>query len=264
MIHNSIKPLFNTPINWGHPLAQGLVASYLMNEGMGDLVHDSCGMNDGKLVGAAPMSPTSGWVPGPHGAALAFDGSNDYVGCGNNAALNCFPFTTIMWMNNTDAGVVKGLLQKYIAASLNGYLIYMFGGRAKSWYWKDASNNVRLDADDADSGVISGGLHQIAFTVGAVGKIYVDSVLKNTKEWLGTPQATTTTTPLELGRYSTGYWGGLISSVSIYNRALSAEEIAYLYAFPWCMYDQATPAWAQKDYGREARLANYYRQMRAA
>ncbi|MFH1012103.1 MAG: LamG-like jellyroll fold domain-containing protein, partial [bacterium] len=59
-------------------------------------------------------------------------------------------------------------------------------------------------------------------------------------------------------------FNGLISSVSIYNRALSAEEIAYLYAFPWCIYEAGQGAWAQKDYGREARLANYYQQMRAA
>ena len=99
MIHGLIKPIFGTPLNRSHWAAQGLVAQYLMNEMGGDLVHDSCGMNDGRTSGMAPMSGTSGWVPGPQGAALAFDGSNDYVGLGSIPALNNF------------AGVIKGMTQ---------------------------------------------------------------------------------------------------------------------------------------------------------
>jgi len=57
--------------------------------------------------------------------------------------------------------------------------------------------------------------------------------------------------------------GGLLSSASIYNRALSAEEIAYLYAFPFCFFEEA-PIWQRFDPYRVQRAIHHHRQMRAA
>lgn len=263
MIHGTIKPLFNTPINWGHPLAQGLVASYLFNEGCGDLVHDSCGMNDGKMINMAPMSGTSGWVPGPHGCALAFDGSNDYVETPNLA--NYLP------IGNADRTIIALVnLQNYSYYNAFVYWGEQIPLKMNLFYSMITTGNLTFasNANDlqSDTPVPIGVWSQAAATIskGNAVVLYLNRVAVKSGT-LGSA-VNTTATAISIGRRAPGdlYFPGQISTVSIYNRALSAEEIAYLYAFPWCMYDQATPAWTQKDYGREARLANYYRQMRAA
>ena len=42
--------------------------------------------------------PTTAWVPGVSGAALHFDGVNDYVSIGNQTALD---FTLACWIRTT-------------------------------------------------------------------------------------------------------------------------------------------------------------------
>ena len=259
MIHGQIKPLFNTPINWGHPLAQGLVASYLMNEGMGDLVHDSCGMNDGRMIGMAPMSGTSGWVPGPHGGALAFPGASGYVDCGINQVLNITGDVAVLswvYMPTVPPSVATIVRASDIAL----YSLYLNASQKLAVEWNDGGwkGFVGTTTIPLLRHVMVGFIR-----INNIARLIVNGQLD--KEGVATVP-TGAYTGVKIGGWpnSSQYFNGLISSVSIYNRALSAKEIAYLYAFPWCMYDQATPAWAQKDYGREARLANYYRQMRAA
>lgn len=261
-MNKPIKPLFNTPINWGHPLAQGLVASYLMNEGCGDLVHDSCGMNDGKMIGMAPFSATSGWGPGPQGAALAFDGTNDYVNCGNKSTLNITGSITIVtWAQNTPTAVGAPLLTKsgaytlYKATAVDRVDLYIItaSGTSQTGLWSKAVSLSNY--------CIIGTYDRVALSNRL--KLYVNGQLLAAKDGFA-EDIISVAANVFIGTQALTYISGLISSVSIYNRALSAEEIAYLYVFPWCMHDRATPAWMQKDYGREARLANYYQQMRAA
>jgi len=46
------------------------------------------------------------------------------------------------------------------------------------------------------------------------------------------------------------YLPGLMNYVYLWNRALSAEEVAYLYAFPYAMFEQpAYPAWMKSAGG---------------
>jgi hypothetical protein len=58
--------------------------------------------NDGTIFGAT-------WAQGKRGSALSYDGTDDYVNCGNNSNLNISgAFTAEAWIKTTDssAGVI--------------------------------------------------------------------------------------------------------------------------------------------------------------
>lgn len=255
MIFGQIKPPFGTPLNRSHWAAQGLVALYLMNEGCGDLVHDSCGMNDGKMIGMAPMSSTSGWVPGPRGAALAFpNNAATFVNCGANSIVGSAPLTLMSIFSTKSIGGYSGAI--FLGGASRGpYIGTVIGGIGGGFYGANFNTGITtLDTPLCVAMTFAGG------TLGAV-IIYVNGVNKISS----TLTPNTPPDMVKIGRIGTDTtydFKGLISSVSIYNRALSAEEIAYLYAFPWCMYDSPMSAWEYNQQNRN--FDHYYRRLMAA
>lgn len=71
-----------------------VVGLWLFDEEEGDVAIDSSGNgHDGTIAGDPER------ITGKFGSALKFDGSNDFVGCGNDAALNLDVFTVAFWAN---------------------------------------------------------------------------------------------------------------------------------------------------------------------
>jgi hypothetical protein len=234
-----VKPLFNTPLNRDHWASQGLVASYLFNENSGRTVYDSSGNeNHGTMVGfGAEDTPTSGWVPGPHGGALAFDGSNDCVRCGDGLSINNLAsITLITWVDQAALG-----------------RNYIIGKHHYNWEMHLQSNTNKLAFLKSNAATYQELFVPISFSVNTLYQIVItfsqnkeanfykngillsDSPLIYTTSGLGTSAY-----ELQISGRPAGadYFNGKISSCFIYNRALSAEEITYLAAFPYCMYEQ--------------------------
>ena len=257
-----IKPPINAQLNLDHPLAKGLVGAWLMNEGSGNLIHDYSGQNnEGTLSGFNdPPIATSGWNAGPHGGALAFDGNNDYVDCGYKSIMNTNRITVTVWFNANDVGIQqRGILHRdngvtyrswNVVIRTSDIIVLKFKATVQLsqttalpydddlWHFMAMVNNDDDLLIYMDSKLIAG------LGNGKGGNI--DSFLQ----------------PLQIGRWrnTAESFPGFISSVSIYNRALSAEEIAYLYAFPYCMFDEpAYPAWMRKHVSAQ----DYYRNLLA-
>jgi hypothetical protein len=223
------KPLYNTPLNRDHWASQNLVASYLFNENGGPTVHDSSGNeNHGTKIGFGEDTPTSGWVPGPRGGALAFNGSNNFIKIASFDQRST-EMTIISWVNSLNYNVNKTIVSKAEVNSNATLFVYM------NTIWLRGGGLDGLSRIPAPTIGIS---HQIAGTLkDTVGVIYIDGI--------GSPTVVTAIpnvpNVLRIGNYqdgggTTGFLG-LIGCIMIYNRALSAEEVAYLYAFPYCMYD---------------------------
>ena len=166
---------------------------------------------------------SSGWTSsGKYGNALAFDGSNDFVNCGNlNVSSN---LTVIIWIKftSTTEGVIINkwgttpswiLLKSATTGTIQGYV--RIGSVSKGY--------------TTPSGYGNGAWHYVAMVYNSSNvTIYVDGNVA------GTPIAATgllDTSPSEsvlIGRYTspaTGYFNGLVDEVRIYNRALSNDEI---------------------------------------
>ena len=70
-----------------------LVGHWKFDEGSGTIAYDSSGNgNDGNFDGDPQ------WVAGYFGAALVFDGSDDWLDCGNDPSLDLTTWTITFWL----------------------------------------------------------------------------------------------------------------------------------------------------------------------
>ncbi|PYS95480.1 MAG: hypothetical protein DMF50_08675, partial [Acidobacteria bacterium] len=120
-----------TPIPGGGPLGY-----WKLDEGSGTTALDASGngLNGTLLNGTA-------WTAGVVSQALSFDGLDDYVAVPHTAVLDAYPLTLAVWVKSGATGL-RGIVNKYLPASMNGYQIFTNGGNLCAWYFKDASDYV--------------------------------------------------------------------------------------------------------------------------
>jgi hypothetical protein len=183
----------------------------------------------------------AGFLPWPAhgisaGTALRFDGVDDFVAVPHNAALNAYPLTVTAWVKSArNAPLYDSILTKYSPGSGNGYSLHLYNGRFRAWYFRDPANRVYTGDPGIDGGFIAdGNWHHVAFVVTANGgTLFVDGNLGGQLGWSGTPGAATSPMPVYIGRYSTNAnfantFEGEIDELTVWNRALTANEINYL------------------------------------
>jgi len=211
----------------------GLVGYWSFDEGAGTTAYDASGNNNhGTIYGAK----WTGGAPCPAGAScgggLSFDGVNDYVSVPHSASLNISSaITVVLWVKpNRD----------YISEP-NGWQ----GGwaqKSSSWLfgwcgWVDGICYGVYKADGAwgRTGqyaypIYAGKWYHFAFTYdGRYVKGYANGELKDTRDYVTVEDFYTSTANVMIGRVSNWFFFGVIGEVRIYNRALSEEEIRYLY-----------------------------------
>jgi hypothetical protein len=171
---------------------------------------------------------------GKFGRSLSFDGSGDYVETDLTAAV-APPLTVEGWFRTTDDSTHQAaMINKYAAGSGQGFQTFVEYGELGGWYY-DGSNNARIDGTED---VADGQWHHHAAVWDGDGmKLYLDGQLTNSAGWTGgTPGSSSETTPLRLATYADsngnpgGQWfDGSLDAVAMYQRALSADEIAARY-----------------------------------
>jgi hypothetical protein len=197
-----------------------LVGWWMFDDGSGTVAKDSSGKgNDGTLNGGPQ------WVSGYSGGALKFDGTDDYVDCGNDASLDLTAWTIAFWVNvaqNKDynAFVVKGLdaAENYeVLGFANGSMhfpIAMAGG-------------TRTYVNTAAGIIVAGEWAHFAYSYSSTTgrRLYKDGSLVYSDAPSGTPQPTTE--PLTIGneRPMTRFTDGTMDDVRIYNRVLTAGQV---------------------------------------
>jgi type II secretory pathway pseudopilin PulG len=207
-------------------VTSGRVGWWKLNEtGTTTTAADSSGSgNNGTLVN---MTPASDWVAGYIGGGLDFDGSNDYVNCGNNSSLRITSNITVAaWVKTRDCGdnahnpyVIKGDHAYALQQGWNNYIEFTIydGG---SWY------NPSYLVDSSFNNV----WHHLAGTYnGSQVKLYVDGVLRATTNHTGSIADSSYNVQLgKCAEVTDRLYNGVLDDVRIYNRALSATEIAQL------------------------------------
>jgi concanavalin A-like lectin/glucanase superfamily protein/putative pyrroloquinoline-quinone binding quinoprotein len=210
------------------------LAYWRLDEGTGTVAADASGNgNTGTLINA-PV-----WTAGVRGNALSFNGTNQYVSVPHTATLNNWPITVTAWFKTASTTGSPGIVNKYVSASLNGWQLFMYNGGLCAWYLINSSVYINNDAfgncnpgPNGIPGLNNNTWHHAAIVVDASGgTLYVDGALQGTVAWTGNPTGLqpSTTQPINIGRYGTGYFPGLIDDVRIYNRALSAAEVLGVY-----------------------------------
>ncbi len=90
-----------TASSYAKPDPETIVGMWLFDEGSGDVAEDSSGNgNDGQIFGAK-------WVNGKIGSALKFNGTSDYVDCGNDPILNPTTEITVVAWVKTEGEIIS-------------------------------------------------------------------------------------------------------------------------------------------------------------
>jgi hypothetical protein len=201
-----------------------------MNEGSGAVTLDSCSKgNDGALVN----SPI--WTTGKYESALNFNGSS-YVKVNNSQSINISGAITF------SAWIKANSINKY------GQLIVKEGTDVYSGVFSmrvDSSNTltVRLSQGGSIIGVTSGpqitsadAWYNVVFTYDGVSQlaIYVNGSLVQYSNGKFSGLLDASSKSLLIGQREAGdmAFDGIIDEVRIYNRSLSAREVAALYQLP--------------------------------
>ncbi|WP_435129005.1 MGH1-like glycoside hydrolase domain-containing protein [Actinacidiphila sp. bgisy144] len=201
---------------------QDPVGTWTLDEGSGSTAHDSSGSHDATLTGAPA------WVSGVSGTALQLDGSDQYAQTAAPVLDTAGNFTVSAWVRLDSSGGFATAVSQDGTTSSGFYLQYSSadhrfafstsGGRALSDQEPQTGRWYQLvGVHDADAGTYT---------------LYVDGVAQTTVWNQATGAAANG--PLAIGRaFSGGHtsdpWPGAIDQVQVWNRALTAADVAGQY-----------------------------------
>jgi hypothetical protein len=210
-------------------LYQGLVAWWKLDDGSGNTAADSTGNgNAGALTGGASWS--SGFI----GGACQFDGNNGAIKVSESANLEpTSGITVAMWGKITNTLPTVGDLLRKAGPFNAGYLLRWNDGSNRLGWHIDSFTAAPLYVTDTQSNsAYVNGWHHFTGTydsASGVANLYVDGVLHSSGS--RAPAAMTHTDDLYLMFVAYGTQvavPGLLDDVRVYNRALSASEVAVL------------------------------------
>jgi len=191
-------------------------------------VYDSSSFgNHGTIHGATWANLETGkW-------ALSFDGENNYVDCGNPDSLRITDVITLAaWIKADDETGPMAIIGKWWSGPIEGsYLLIIEGGVYKMYIIDgDAVHGAGGGTPEVDV------WHHVAGTFdGSVIKIYVDGSEVGSTDYKGAIK--NTDYKVGIGSFYGDAWrygfDGAINEVRIYNRALTANEIEWLYNGSW-------------------------------
>ncbi len=218
----------------------GLVGYWSFNEGSSTKAFDYSGNgNTGTLTNmAAPATATSGWNNGKLGKALTFDGTNDYVVAPSTGMQfgQTTPFSISAWIKTTSPGNMS-IVSTWQANVASGYRLDVTSLAAGvidfGLFSVSGTNNRTVYGTRA---VNDGRWHHVVGTYSGNSnvtgmKLYVDGASDATNVYLNTDPGTITSPFVWTGSLDgTNYmFNGSIDDVRVYNRELSASEVATLY-----------------------------------
>jgi len=239
-----LKPVRGIRLNKSHPLARGLVGYWLFNEGSGNKVFDLSGNGHG-----GTLNGNLSWTSGNFASAIQGTGTDgDYISGGDYSLLDfgsSIDFSVGAWIKTTSSnrGDIMGKGDAQDSGDHKHWEIYVRDAGQFAVWIDDGTNTAGSPVDGAV--VNDGKWHFVMVTCSRVGNLirYVDGVQSGATvvaSGVGDISSSDMFAIFRRGNKTTGArFGGLIDHVPIYNRILSASEIAQLYREPFCMFAEA-------------------------
>jgi fibronectin type 3 domain-containing protein len=224
----------------------GLLSYYKMSNGSGSSLSDNqtAGSYNGTLSGGYTWVASGSFADDRN--ALDFDGSNDYIDCGNSASVQrngTQSFTLETWVKPI-GGVWVATISKFVhTASQEGYSLEIFSDNRVALLY--GNNWSDWNAATSSTPLIPGVWSHIAATYdGTTVKIYINGLLSQSATW--TNGLTDSGTDLLLAsRSGTTFYLGQMDEVRVWTVARTQAEIQ--------------ESMCRTLVGTEAGLAAYYR-----
>ncbi|MDD4409517.1 MAG: LamG domain-containing protein [Candidatus Pacebacteria bacterium] len=203
------------------------IADWQMNEGSGTSIINGLGANNGIINGAT-------WTVNGGVNRLNFDGTNDYINCGNDSIFNLSAFTLSAWIYTTDASALQVIIDKSRGSSSNGGLMFSLrSGKLEIWTGDGVAPSPTLTS--SANVPINQWIHVVGSSNGGVAtnsmKLYFNGIEQaGVEEYFGTVLLANTF-PVYIGAYNStvGVFKGMIGDMRIYNKALTQEEVTILH-----------------------------------
>lgn len=238
------QPPLGTPLNRSHPLSQGLIGCWLLNEGGGNLLIDSSLGSNGTLTSCTRKV-------GILGNNVAFDGSTSYGLMTKEWNYDQTTYLSVscwLYKSTTTANVVAVAKSNSGALADLGWIIDYAGFTAGQVEFIVVGSSTIFIACGA---AISTGVwyHIVAVlnaNLSGNGRviIYINGVLQTGT--YTTQNVFSTLAPnnanVSVGAYEgqANKWDGNIGQILIYNRALSATDVRQLYVNSYQMFHNYT------------------------
>jgi len=224
-------------LNKSHPISRGLVGYWLFNEGSGGQVFDLSGKGN---IGT--FNADAHFVSGKFGSAVNLDGTDDHIA-----------FTT-KGFSSTNGSFIIWLRPGFAYDTAINYQMFfsLYTETADRWnfdYWatddkwhvyQNQGGSITNVTSSAQSFAANSVWIQLAITWNAsLITLYVNGVQDSTP---GTNRSgITMPSTMYIGEYGGGNYEIIadIDHAAMFNRALSAFEIALLYREPFCMFERA-------------------------
>jgi hypothetical protein len=201
------------------PQESGAIAHWKMDEHSGTTAYDLAGTQDGMVYGAT-------WTTGRIDGALAFDGVDDYIDCGNNDALAPTFFTISMWINSQATSSSRSVLRKAgTDARDKDFEFELFAARHPAFSFGNGSKNTVLYSGSEFP--LDEWIHVTLTRDQTEAAIYINGLQLMSSPYNFTPSATDHKLIMGGGSYKA--FKGKIDDVQIYDTVLTPEEIEDLY-----------------------------------
>jgi len=223
-------PIWCPGIRAGHPLTRGLLAYWPFWEAAGERLGDlSRKGHHGTLT---DMDPATDWVASPVGAALDFDDVDDHVVCPQVIPSGATAFTIAAFLKPVSAGFA---LSQWHAPGGVKHGVIIRDSAGDLHVWRDFAAEIAVV--DFWTARYGQWLSVAAtFSTTDAWKWYTDGELLYTDS-SKTPPAFDSGCGFGIGaNYEGGSdWGGQMAMAAVWDRVLTAGEIARLAQDPWCM-----------------------------
>ncbi|MCD6311383.1 MAG: DUF2341 domain-containing protein, partial [Elusimicrobia bacterium] len=210
--------------------SSGCVLMMHFNEGSGTTINDTSGYGNNGALSAS----TGSWTTGKFGNAYNFNGFDEFVDCGDDTSLNITNAITIgAWVKLNELRWVNSIIEKGNEPINKIYWLYRGDDETRHrWTFEFGDGTLRSTEYYSEEIDLEKWYYVIAtFDTGDV-KIYING--KKKKESISSIISLNTSGYNTLiGAYKsdspTHFLNGAIDEVGIWNRALTAEEIAAMY-----------------------------------
>lgn len=162
-------------------------------------------------------------------SAYFFDGTDDSIEVGQAGSFESSDsFSFNVWVNSTGGG---NFIRTEGGSGSWGWFV-RFVGEGKIQIWEGTYTSYTAETTESYN---DGNWHMVTFVRDAsnnIGRLYVDGEEKCHYDMPSGPQPLTSAYPDYLGSYGSGeFFHGTMDEVRLYNKALTAEEVAALYQY---------------------------------
>jgi hypothetical protein len=222
-----VKPPLGARRDYGHPLSRGCTGHWIMNERAGTTLYDISGLGRAMTLLNAPA-----WTVSSGGPAVDFDGTNNGATVASGA-VNLDTGTFILWMES-DATPAESTPRYLFDSDSARHACFMqgSGGLNTIQMYNDGRSNDFPVAWDAGAAVCIAAVYN---KTGNVQQLYLNGVPLTGQNAAGVWGATALGALFYVGQRFNAIEraDARLYQVRIYNRALTTDEIAWLYVEPY-------------------------------